>query len=85
MPDYPDRSTTLIVQTGSFETAGWVFTGPGIDGHVSFRPQSLPTDFPDQFAANRQSFPCGVDILFVSDDQIAGLPRSASITETGAR
>jgi alpha-D-ribose 1-methylphosphonate 5-triphosphate synthase subunit PhnH len=85
VPDYPDRSTTLIVQVGSFERAGWMFTGPGIDGQIPFRPQPLPADFPDRFAANRQGFPCGVDILFVTEKQIAGLPRSASITETGGR
>jgi alpha-D-ribose 1-methylphosphonate 5-triphosphate synthase subunit PhnH len=80
-PEYPDRSTTVIIQIDALANQDWQFSGPGILDHVSFRASPLPADFPDQFAANRSRFPCGVDLVFVTTALIAALPRSTRIAE----
>lgn len=81
-PEYPDRSTTLIVQVETLVNDGWRFRGPGIPDIATFRAAPLPADFPKQLTANRERFPCGVDLVFVTPTDIAALPRSARIVET---
>lgn len=80
-PEYPDRSTTLIVQVESLANDGWIFAGPGIPARQSFSATTLPADFPRQLADNRTRFPCGVDLIFVTGLEIAALPRSCRIVE----
>lgn len=77
-PDYPDRSTTLIVQVEAFG-AGWHLEGPGIKDRIAFSAAPLAPDFTDQIVANRAGFPLGVDILFAGPATIAGLPRSTRL------
>lgn len=83
-PDYPDRSTTIIVCCPSFEAGGALsFAGPGVAHVAELRVAGLPADFTAQWAANRAGFPLGVDILFAAPGAIVGLPRSArNIGET---
>ena len=81
-PDYPDRSTTLILQVETLGTAGWTLEGPGISGTARFSAAPLPADFTAQMRANRAAFPCGVDILFATRTSLAALPRSTRLTET---
>lgn len=76
-PEYPDRSTTLIIQSSQLVGAGATFTGPGIDGSITFAPVPMPADFLTQLETNRGQFPMGVDLVFVTADRIAALPRSA--------
>jgi alpha-D-ribose 1-methylphosphonate 5-triphosphate synthase subunit PhnH len=79
-PDYPDRSTTIMVQVASLrEGARLTLTGPGIPERRSFHVDPLPRDFSDQLAANRGHFPCGVDLLLVGDGEIAALPRTTRL------
>ena len=79
-PDYPDRSTTIVIQVASLQSGrGLTLTGPGIPGRRSFRADPLPQDFSDQLAANRGHFPCGVDLLLVADGEGAALPRSTRL------
>jgi len=80
-PEYPDRSTTLIVQVASLANDRWMLTGPGIPDRRSFSASPLPADFPRQFADNRARFPCGVDLIFVTGEGVAALPRSCRIVE----
>lgn len=80
-PEYPDRSTTLIVQVETLASTGWLLRGPGILEGTAFRAAPLPADFPSQVAANRTRFPCGVDLVFVTRSEIAALPRSTRIVE----
>jgi alpha-D-ribose 1-methylphosphonate 5-triphosphate synthase subunit PhnH len=80
-PDYPDRSTTLIVQVESLQARDWRLEGPGIRGVARLRAMPLPECFPDQLHANRRQFPRGVDILLVTPMAMAALPRSVRITE----
>jgi alpha-D-ribose 1-methylphosphonate 5-triphosphate synthase subunit PhnH len=80
-PEYPDRSTTLIVQVETLTNESWHFRGPGILDRMSFRGTPLPGDFERQLAANRGCFPCGVDLVFVTRTEIAAVPRSCRIEE----
>jgi alpha-D-ribose 1-methylphosphonate 5-triphosphate synthase subunit PhnH len=82
--DYPDRSTTLVLQVERFG-AGEPFSlaGPGIAGTRSFAAEPLPGDFFARLRANRGLFPRGVDLLLVSADAIAALPRSVRLKERG--
>lgn len=78
--EYPDRSTTLVLQVAQLANEGMRFSGPGIDGTIGFSADPLPPDFRSQIAANRMLFPCGVDLFFATQRHIAALPRSALIT-----
>ncbi|MFN3744394.1 MAG: phosphonate C-P lyase system protein PhnH [Hyphomicrobiaceae bacterium] len=80
-PEYPDRSTTLIIQTEMLANSGWQFQGPGISDRIAFCAAPLPADFPQQLAANRGRFPCGVDVVFATRTEIAALPRSCRLVE----
>jgi len=81
-PDYPDRSATLIVQVEAFGQ-DWRLSGSGIDGQTRFSAAPLPAGFLAQWRDNHARFPRGVDILFADGGQIAALPRSTQIVETG--
>ncbi len=78
--DYPDRSTTLIVQVESLSSGMPLsLSGPGIERTQMLRVAPLPADFVERTAGNRQLFPRGVDLLFVTQGGIAGLPRSTVV------
>jgi alpha-D-ribose 1-methylphosphonate 5-triphosphate synthase subunit PhnH len=78
--EYPDRSTTLVVQVHSFAHGEELkLSGPGIAGTRSFSAAPLPADFRARLIANREMFPRGVDLILVSEDAVAALPRSTRI------
>jgi alpha-D-ribose 1-methylphosphonate 5-triphosphate synthase subunit PhnH len=78
--DYPDRSTTLIVEVESLGgDAGWRLTGPGIAGETRLAAGPLPPDFAGRLVENRGLFPRGVDLIFVSGDRLAALPRTTLV------
>jgi alpha-D-ribose 1-methylphosphonate 5-triphosphate synthase subunit PhnH len=77
--EYPDRSATLILQVESFSGAPMRLTGPGIAGSRSFAASPLPGAFFAQMGANRALFPRGVDLIFVTNDSLAALPRSTRV------
>ena len=78
--EYPDRSTTLVLQVGELaEDGGMVLRGPGIAGTRRLAASPLPRNFVDQLADNRAQFPRGVDILLAAPDAVAGLPRSLHV------
>jgi alpha-D-ribose 1-methylphosphonate 5-triphosphate synthase subunit PhnH len=81
--DYPDRSTTLILQVASL-TGGPELTlsGPGIRGTASLCATSLPQDFMARQAANRALFPRGVDLLLVAGHELAALPRTTIVARS---
>lgn len=81
--EYPDRSTTLIVGVRNLGAGGWKLEGPGVREHVRFSAEPLPADFALQVRANRAQFPRGVDIFFTTPTEIAALPRTVTLTETG--
>ncbi len=80
-PDYPDRSTTLVIAVPSLaEGEGWTLRGPGIDGIARLTVGGLPAGFSGWLADNRSQFPLGVDLVFVAGDRVAALPRSTAVT-----
>jgi alpha-D-ribose 1-methylphosphonate 5-triphosphate synthase subunit PhnH len=80
-PDYPDRSTTIVIEVASLRAGVHLtLTGPGgIPERRSFHMDPLPHDFSNRLAANRAHFPCGVDLLLVADGEVAALPRTARL------
>lgn len=75
-PEYPDRSTTLIVELDALAQAGAVLSGPGIKETAQL---SVPD--PKGLQANAALYPLGLDFFFTCDDQIAALPRSTRVRE----
>jgi alpha-D-ribose 1-methylphosphonate 5-triphosphate synthase subunit PhnH len=75
--EYPDRSTTLVVQSASLAaTGGLRLTGPGIPDEAYLAVGSIPAAFADERRVLRANFPLGVDVIFVAGTTIAALPRS---------
>lgn len=74
-PEYPDRSTTLIVESSTLEQSGSVLRGPGIRETASFK---LPDA--QAMARNNAQFPLGLDFYFTSGAHVAALPRSTRIS-----
>jgi alpha-D-ribose 1-methylphosphonate 5-triphosphate synthase subunit PhnH len=75
-PEYPDRSTTLIVETPVLAARGARLTGPGI-------AREARLSLPDAAALGRNAarFPLGLDLFLVCGTRLAGLPRSIRIAE----
>lgn len=77
IPDYPDRSATVIVEGADLSgTGGSRLTGPGIETEAH-----LPLPDPAWLRTNAARFPLGLDFLFCAGDRIAALPRSTRIAE----
>lgn len=72
--EYPDRSTTLVVEQAELNADGARLSGPGIKDHASL---SLPETA--AFQANRHLFPQGLDFFFAAGARIAALPRSTKV------
>ena len=80
--EYPDRSTTIVLAVPSLSGGPQLtIAGPGIKGHSHINPLGLNEDFLTQWAANRQLYPRGIDLLLVADGAVMGLPRSTRIAE----
>lgn len=78
--EYPDRSTTFIIEVQELSTdRGWKLEGPGIPGvrHLSVAP--LGAELSRAIAVNNDAFPYGNDFIFCCDVTIAALPRSTRI------
>ncbi|TFL17714.1 phosphonate C-P lyase system protein PhnH [Jannaschia formosa] len=73
-PDYPDRSTTLIVEVPRLDGSGTRLTGPGIETE-----SRLPLPDARALAANAALYPLGVDLILSCGDRLAALPRSTRI------
>jgi alpha-D-ribose 1-methylphosphonate 5-triphosphate synthase subunit PhnH len=82
--EYPDRSTTLILQVPALEGGRELeLTGPGIRTEIRVAPKGLPEHFENLWAANRKLFPRGMDLILAADDAIMCLPRSTKIRKSG--
>jgi len=86
--EYPDQSATLVIEVdtasehGEQGTSAFNLRGPGIADMQSLSVRGLPPDFVEQWEANHQAFPLGVDVFLATTTQIAGLPRSTRIGAT---
>lgn len=74
VPDYPDRSATLIVECDELRNDGVRLTGPGI-------AEAAWLNLPDPAAlqANAAQFPLGCDLLLTCGASLAALPRSTRL------
>lgn len=80
--EYPDRSTTLILQLAELATGpAYTLSGPGIAGTTRFAAGPLPTDFALRLARNRALFPCGVDLVLTAGREVVGLPRTTRLSQ----
>lgn len=72
--EYPDRSTTLIVESPELAPSGATLRGPGIKSQASL---SLPDI--TAFQNNRALFPLGLDFIFTEGARLAAVPRSTLV------
>ena len=79
--EYPDRSTTVILQVDRFAGAPMVLKGPGIKATSTLAVEPLPGDFSQRMHGNREMFPRGIDLIFVAGRAISALPRSVRLIE----
>lgn len=78
--EYPDQSTTVIVTVNDLANhAGTTLSGPGIETSRAFASSSLSEKFWQQASANNGEYPLGIDHIFVTNSQLAALPRSTKI------
>ena len=82
--EYPDRSTTLILQVESLTNGPAVeLCGPGIDGTATLRASIQPHDLFERLAVNAALFPRGIDVVLVHDDSIVAIPRTTRLVRGG--
>ncbi|MDF0605185.1 phosphonate C-P lyase system protein PhnH [Neisseriaceae bacterium TC5R-5] len=82
---YPERSTTCLIEVDRISAGhGWTLCGPGIREPISLQVSGLPAGFAEQWADNHASFPCGVDVLLLTRQQLFGLPRTTQLTAYSA-
>jgi alpha-D-ribose 1-methylphosphonate 5-triphosphate synthase subunit PhnH len=77
--EYPDRSTTLIIQVDGFTDSGLTLSGPGIRDSLRFGVQGLPAGFFEAWRGLAPLFPRGIDLIFTAGSRIAALPRTTRI------
>jgi alpha-D-ribose 1-methylphosphonate 5-triphosphate synthase subunit PhnH len=78
--EYPDRSTTLIIQVESLSQGPAIeLSGPGIDGTAMLRAIHGIPGLLDHLAANHALFPRGVDLILVAGDSVVALPRTTCL------
>jgi alpha-D-ribose 1-methylphosphonate 5-triphosphate synthase subunit PhnH len=77
--EHPEQSTTLLIQLQTLMGGQSVWLkGPGIEDQ-----QRIDLPIPDQFwqewQQNTQNYPLGIDIFFLSPNQVMGLPRTSQL------
>ncbi len=83
--EYPDRSATLVLQVKSLSGgAELLLEGPGIETQRTLAPHPMPRHFARQWAQNRARFPRGIDLVLVSREGMAALPRTTRIVNQEA-
>jgi alpha-D-ribose 1-methylphosphonate 5-triphosphate synthase subunit PhnH len=82
--EYPDRSTTLILQVESLTQGPPLeLRGPGIDGTAVLQAAIQPADLFQRLEINRTLFPRGIDVVLVADDAIVAIPRTTRLVAKG--
>jgi alpha-D-ribose 1-methylphosphonate 5-triphosphate synthase subunit PhnH len=82
--EYPDRSTTLILQVASLtQGPAYELRGPGIDGSAVLNTTVEPKDLFDRLDVNATLFPRGIDVVLVADDAIVAIPRTTRLAAHG--
>ena len=84
--EYPDRSTTLILQVDSLKHgSAYELRGPGIDGTATLRAMIEPKNLFERLAVNETLFPRGIDVVLVSGESIVAIPRTARLLAKAER
>jgi alpha-D-ribose 1-methylphosphonate 5-triphosphate synthase subunit PhnH len=82
--EYPDRSTTLILQVESLTQGPTLeLRGPGIDGTAVLQATIRPPDLFQRLEINATLFPRGIDLVLVADDAIVAIPRTTRLVAKG--
>jgi alpha-D-ribose 1-methylphosphonate 5-triphosphate synthase subunit PhnH len=82
--EYPDRSTTLILQVESLARGRtYELRGPGIDGTATLRAAIEPKDLFERLSVNEELFPRGIDVVLVSGEAIVAIPRTTRLAAKG--
>jgi len=82
--EYPDRSTTLILQVDSLTQGPAIeLRGPGIDGTAILQAAIQPQDLLERLEVNVTLFPRGIDVVLVHDDAIVAIPRTTRLSARG--
>jgi alpha-D-ribose 1-methylphosphonate 5-triphosphate synthase subunit PhnH len=82
--EYPDRSTTLVLQVQSLSHGrAYELCGPGIDGTVTLHATIEPNDLFERLSINETLFPRGIDVMLVSGDAVAAIPRTTRLVVRG--
>ncbi|MET3838156.1 phosphonate C-P lyase system protein PhnH [Bradyrhizobium sp. OAE829] len=82
--EYPDRSTTLILQVDSLmQGPALELRGSGIDGTAILQAAIQPHDLFERLAVNVALFPRGIDVVLVHDDAIVAIPRTTRLVARG--
>src|SRR5712675_1543029 len=82
--EYPDRSTTLILQVESLTRGpGIGLRGPGINGVAVMQAAIQPADLFERLKINQTLFPRGIDVVLVADDTIVAIPRTTRLAAKG--
>ena len=83
--EYPDRSTTLILQVESLDGGrSFELRGPGIDGVATLQASIKPFDLFERLRVNETVFPRGIDVVLVADDAVVAVPRTARVVSKGS-
>ncbi|OAF07826.1 carbon-phosphorus lyase subunit PhnH [Bradyrhizobium centrolobii] len=83
--EYPDRSTTLILQVDGLDAGrSFELRGPGIDGVATLQATIRPADLFERLSVNEALFPRGIDVVLVSDDSVVAIPRTTRVANKGS-
>ncbi|RXH22530.1 protein phnH [Bradyrhizobium nanningense] len=83
--EYPDRSTTVILQVESLESGRpFELRGPGIDGTATLQASIKPFDLFERLHVNEALFPRGIDAVLVADDAVVAIPRTTRVVSKGS-
>ncbi|WP_035669241.1 phosphonate C-P lyase system protein PhnH [Bradyrhizobium liaoningense] len=83
--EYPDRSTTVIIQVDSLASGrGFELRGPGIDGVATLQASIKPFDLFERLRVNEALFPRGIDVVLVADDAVVAIPRTTRVVSKGS-
>lgn len=80
-PEYPDRSTTLVVLLDDFSGAEALLRGPGIRGEARLALGAARPGVLALAAPNAALFPQGRDLFLAAGGRLAALSRSTRIRE----
>jgi alpha-D-ribose 1-methylphosphonate 5-triphosphate synthase subunit PhnH len=83
--EYPDRSTTVILQVESLDAGrSFELRGPGIDGVAMLQASIKPFDLFERLRMNEALFPRGIDVVLVADDAVVAIPRTTRVESKGS-